>query len=94
VNPAEFKSWMTDPAKFGMAKSLLMRGQIAGFDMTDQTASQAFINRYTASLLTEGTGAAPSMFGEEGGSRKKDASKAKRLRKLAKALRKKNRKRK
>jgi hypothetical protein len=26
VNPAEFKSWMTDPAKFGMAKSLLMRG--------------------------------------------------------------------
>jgi hypothetical protein len=94
VNPAEFKSWMTDPAKFGMAKSLLMRGQVAGFDMTDQTESQAFINLYTASLLTEGTGAAPSMFGEEGGSRKKDASKAKRLRKLAKASRKKNRKRK
>jgi hypothetical protein len=73
-------------------KSLLMRGQVAGFDMTDQTESQAFVNLYTASLLTEGTGATLSMFGEEGGSRKKDASKAKRLRKLAKASRKKNRK--
>jgi hypothetical protein len=94
VNPAEFKSWMTDPAKFEMAKSLLMMGQVAGFDMTDHTESRAFVNLHTNSLLTEGRGAAPSMFGEEGGTRKKDASKAKRLRKLAKASRKKNRKRK
>jgi hypothetical protein len=43
-----------------------MRGQIAGFDMTDQTESQAFVNLYTASLLAEVAGAAPSMFGEEG----------------------------
>jgi hypothetical protein len=34
--------------------------------MTDQTESQAFVNLYTASLLAEVAGAAPSMFGEEG----------------------------
>jgi hypothetical protein len=94
VNPAEFKRWMTDPTKFGMAKSLLMRGQAAGFDVTDHTESQALINLYNAGRLTQGPGAAPSMFGEERDPGKKDAAKAKRLRKLAKASRRKNRKRK
>jgi hypothetical protein len=93
VKPAEFKSWMTDPSKFGMAKSFLMMGQAAGFDMTDKNESQAFINLYNASLRIPSEDVAGVMWGE-GGPRKKSSSKAKRLRKMAQASRKKNRKRK
>jgi hypothetical protein len=51
-----FKGLMNDPKKFGMAKSLLMMGQSAGFDMTDQEQANAFIALYNASLAAKVAG--------------------------------------
>jgi hypothetical protein len=53
---------MNDPSKFGMAKSLLMQGQAAGFDMTDQDQMREFIAAYNARVAAEpgGSTATPS----------------------------------
>jgi hypothetical protein len=52
----EFKETMNDPSKFGMAKSLFMMGQSAGFDMTKKEDSDAFITMYNANLMAEREG--------------------------------------
>ena len=49
----EFKEIMNDPSRFGMAKSIFMTGQSAGFDMTRKKDSAAFIAMYNAGLLAE-----------------------------------------
>lgn len=49
-----FRRWMNDPRKFGMAKSFFMAGQAAGFDMTNQADMKAFMDVYNASLLAGG----------------------------------------
>jgi len=92
LRPEAFRGWMNDPSRFGMAKSFFMMGQAAGFDMTDAKESAAFINQYNASLPLPGS-SDPSLTWEPGSHRKKDAAKAKHRRKLAKASRKRNRKR-
>ncbi|MGH9767994.1 MAG: hypothetical protein ACREAB_11215 [Blastocatellia bacterium] len=104
VRPEEFKKWMNDSSRFGMAKSIFMMGQSAGFDMTDEKDSTAFINRYNANLLSSrqsdpslalGTRESDLSFALGiGGEKKKADPKAKRRRKIAKESRKKNRKRK
>jgi hypothetical protein len=48
-----FKKMMNDSSKFGMAKSLMMMGQSAGFDMTKKEDSDAFISMYNANLPAE-----------------------------------------
>ncbi len=47
----DFPSWMMDSSKFGMAKSFVMMGQEAGFDMTDEKETNAFIAAYNAAAL-------------------------------------------
>src|SRR5205807_1891760 len=36
VKVEDFRQWMNDPSRFGMAKSFFMQGQSAGFDMTNE----------------------------------------------------------
>ena len=48
-----FTALMNDSSRFGMAKSLIMQGQAAGFDMTDQNQMNAFIAAYNARLVAE-----------------------------------------
>lgn len=47
----DFPSLMMDSSRFGMAKSFLMMGQEAGFDMSDEKETEAFIKTYNAALL-------------------------------------------
>lgn len=44
---------LSDPSNFGMAKSLFMAGEKAGFDMTDEDDLNRFIIAYNASLLAQ-----------------------------------------
>ena len=48
-----FAAIMNDSSRFGMAKSLFMQGQAAGFDMTDPNQMNAFIAAYNARVATE-----------------------------------------
>ncbi len=125
VKPRDFKAWMNDSSRFGMAKSFFSMAQSEGFDLTNEQESNAFMNLYNARLLSSGVGGGvgggigggiglplpggddfsplgdddfedgdlpmPSGPGEKS---KKERDKAKRLRKIAKASRKKNRQRK
>lgn len=96
-----FKNIMNDPSKFGMAKSFMMMGQEAGFDMTSEEDINKFMLYYNATMAAQNRGLdmplpgpAPfEPFGERTSSlsRAEQAKKRKR-RKLAKASRKKNRK--
>lgn len=83
----EFPSMMMDERRFGMAKSFLMAGRTAGFDMDTQEGLDAFTlewNRaHPPSLPMPGT--AP---------RKEDKTAQKRKKKMEKASRRKNRRRK
>ncbi len=108
VKPAQFRAWMNDSSRFGMAKSIFAMGQQAGFDMSTQEGNEAFMRQYNANLARPattpsmlellGAGLQRSALGGAGllpvGRDKKDAAKTKHLRKLARASRKKNRKRK
>lgn len=53
---------LADPRNFGMAKSFVMRGMAAGFDMATQEGMDAFMRAYNASL----TAAAPGHFSAPG----------------------------
>ena len=102
-----FKEMMMDTSNFGMAKSFLMMGQSAGYDMTDETDSQRFITEYNAGLLAQGSQGSSGLslpspggffdpFGgqQQGSSKRRGSShaKKKKARKAAKASRKKNKK--
>ncbi|MGB3492059.1 MAG: hypothetical protein WBA57_04985 [Elainellaceae cyanobacterium] len=50
-----FKDTMTDPSNFGIAKSFLMAGQAAGFDMNSQEEVEAFQQQYNQQLRETGT---------------------------------------
>jgi hypothetical protein len=50
---------LADPSNFGMAKSFVMGGMNAGFDMTTQEGLEAFTNAYNASLLGGPLGGPP-----------------------------------
>jgi hypothetical protein len=109
LKPQQFTQWMNDPSRFGMAKSFTMAGKNAGFDMTSEKGLQAFQAFYNANLPRFGglsdnlllpllpeddwePGFRPDVMGSGHG--KKTGLKAKHKRKMAKASRKKNRKRK
>jgi len=90
----DFRRLMNDPANWGMAKSLVMQGQAAGFDMTSEEGVNQFMAAYNARLLAQPAGPGrefPDPFGRRPGSR--PDPKKKKQRKAAKAARKRNRRR-
>ncbi|NMF84876.1 hypothetical protein [Nodosilinea sp. P-1105] len=61
----KFPQWMVDPARAGMAKSFMMGGMQAGFDMTTQEGATAYQMAYNAQLQAEREGNSPfSQLGE------------------------------
>lgn len=48
----KLKNQLADPRNYGMAKSFFMAGQKAGFDMTTEEGSAAFMLTYNASLAS------------------------------------------
>ena len=57
---AQLKSDLSDPSNFGMAKSIVMLGKNAGFDMTSETEVAEFLSAYNRSLSSLQTSAAPA----------------------------------
>ena len=47
----KFNTIMNDPSNFGMAKSFMMMGQQAGFDMTDQNQMNEFLLAYNENKI-------------------------------------------
>ncbi len=86
----DFVSILNDPARFGMAKSFMMMGHSAGFDMTNEEDINEFIQLYNASLASDG-----NLAGTVGASRQEkqqaERAKKKKKRKAAKAARKRSR---
>ncbi len=95
----EFVAAMSDPSKWGMAKSFFMMGKARGFDMDTEESINAWMETYNAELLS-GQGQ-PLPLPSVGGpffpslgapSRRKRADKKKkRRRKMARRSRRKNR---
>jgi hypothetical protein len=85
----KFEKIMNDPSKFGMAKSLVMMGQQAGFDMTKKEDVDAFMKFYNASILAQDSELSSGSQGRR--ARGKAKAKRKKKRKAAKAARKRNR---
>lgn len=52
----QFPQWMVDPNRAGMAKSFMMGGMQAGFDMTTQEGLNAFQMAYNAQQLSDRSG--------------------------------------
>ncbi len=92
-----FRDMMFDPANFGMAKSIVMQGMAAGFDMDTEQGMNAFMMAYNASLLAGAAPPRPAVraphFLDEPRRSGPDREKAKKKRKQARAARKRNRKR-
>lgn len=57
-----FKKEMSNPANFGMAKSIVMKGKARGFDMATEEGLNAWMMTYSAELAT-GRGQRPPLFG-------------------------------
>ena len=89
----EFKGMMFDPSKFGMAKSFVMAGQTAGFDMTDEDQVNTFMTAYNAGLALSLPGGLPPRPPVSAGRHKVDRA-MKKKRRQAKAARKRSRPRK
>jgi hypothetical protein len=53
---------LADPSNFGMAKSFVMMGQKAGFDMASQEGLDAFIQAYNSQLAARRAQPLPSPF--------------------------------
>src|SRR5262245_445709 len=93
VKQKDFRNWMNDSSRFGMAKSFFTMGQSAGFDMTNPDELDTFVNAYNLSrAFSRNSNVLPTS--EQSARNKKDVAKVKRLRKIAQNSRKKNRKRK
>lgn len=97
----KFKKEMNNPENFGMAKSFLMMGQSAGYDMTNQKDMDRFKHAYNAHLMSQEMDPElpPSLpdFGSlshrlNGTSGGMGKSHNRKKRRMAKASRKKNRK--
>jgi hypothetical protein len=91
----KFKNAMNDPAKFGMAKSLMMSGKSLGFDMTKKSDFYKYALLHNISTASQPKEKAqeyqePSIRQNT----KKIKNKKKKMRKMARASRKKNKKRK
>lgn len=101
VKPKDFKSWMNDASRFGMAKSFASMAHAQGFDLSDEEQSKSFLSLYNAGFLGQ-IGLPPddiglSLFGDNApgpaAKSKKERDKARHKRKMARASRKKNRQR-
>jgi len=94
----EFPEMMNDPSNFGMAKSFFTMGRAAGFDMTSEQGTAAFMHAYNAGLAAGHAAPpipvpAPHFPVDQPRRRGPAETKAKKKRKQAKAARKRNRKR-
>ena len=69
----QFGGWMMDPQRAGMAKSFMMGGMQAGFDMSSQQGLNEFQAVYNAQLL----GASPSPSPKRQSSKQKTKAKLK-----------------
>jgi hypothetical protein len=99
-----FGALMMDSSKFGMAKSIMMRGNSAGYDMRDEAEMNEFIATYNAGIAAQGRGSLPqpdpsALFdllaegpSSDASKSSVDSAKKKKKRKMAKASRKQNRK--
>lgn len=56
-----FAGYMNDPSKFGMAKSFFMQGEAAGFDMSNESQINAFMNLHNAAIAKGLPGMVPSL---------------------------------
>ena len=92
-----FTEMMNDPANFGMAKSFFMMGRTAGFDMTSQEGTTAFMLAYNAGVMAGHAPSAPAVPAphllDSPRRRGPEERKARKKRKQARAARKRNRKR-
>lgn len=62
VKIEEFREWMNDPSRFGMAKSIFTMARNYGFDITNEKEASAFINLYNAKLSLQcGGNASPKL---------------------------------
>ncbi|MBL8172740.1 MAG: hypothetical protein JNJ50_31740 [Acidobacteria bacterium] len=95
MKPANFKKWMNNLSRVGMAKSCFSLARSHGFDLSDEKQSNAFLGMYNAGLL--GGGGLPAMPSDidlsllgglpgTGTKSKKERDKARHKRKLARAL--------
>lgn len=93
----ELKKQMSDPGNFGMAKSFVMIGRDQGFDMSTEEGMKTWMATYNAGLK-EGTQARIPLPGEQRRITDNIRNKIKIVRpnrdKMAKASRRKNRKKK
>lgn len=97
-----FKSMMMNPANFGMAKSFMMAGQAAGFDMSNTADIDRFMVEYNMAQMAGSFGDLPlpdldhlldlPYVEPATAERAPSHAKKKQKRKMAKASRKKNRK--
>lgn len=88
----DFVNILNDPSKFGMAKSFVMMGHSAGFDMTKKEDIDEFMHLYNATIAAEGKlGRALGTSDEK--KKRTRLAKRKQKRKAAKAARKRRRKR-
>jgi hypothetical protein len=64
----ELRIELANPANYGMAKSFVMQGQAAGYDMSTQEGLDAFMEAYNARILSgglPGPGSAPFLGDED-----------------------------
>jgi hypothetical protein len=88
-----FPDMMFDPSRYGMAKSILMAGQEAGYDMTDPKSADAFIAYYNARRTAEIEGIGPLRPSSLGSTLSRaEQARRKRQRKAARSARRRQRK--
>jgi hypothetical protein len=86
----DFVRILNDPARFGMAKSFVMMGHSAGFDMTNEEDINEFMHLYNDSLAS-GANPAGRVGASREGRQQAERAKRKKKRKAAKAARKRRR---
>jgi hypothetical protein len=95
VSPAYFREAMFDPERVGIAKSFVMAGLEAGYDMSNQEEINAFMQIYNQARIAEMHAQGDLGMGlpvDETQRRRTEPSKQKKRRKMAKASRRTNRK--
>lgn len=92
----KFNDIMNDSSRFGMAKSFMTMGQKSGFDMTDQNQMNKFIQIYNENIMEGQSDIPPTRkildFTPKVPQSKKSNAIKKQKNKMAKASRKKNKK--